>query len=232
MNDRRIATAVGVFFIAATSLYIGGQAIYGSILGSPAETGLTSAQEARIVLGVLVELVGILAIPMISVFLYPVLRRASTPLAQGYVSLRVIESALLIVVAGFTLTLVGDRGGIAWPELREAVRLVSEPPFLISVGVVFPLSALILNAVLWATRLIPRGISAWGFLGGVALISGSLITLFDASVGLSPIAMEIVFSGPIAIQEMVLAVWLIVRGFSPEALANMNASRRGETGAG
>ena len=215
MNDRRTATAVGLFFIAATGLYVGGQAIYGPVLSAPDLIDLTSSQRRQVVLGVGVELVGVLSIPMIAVFLFPVLSRHSPALALAYVALRVIESTLLLVVAGLTLTLVADPGAMAWSELRQTVDVFGFTPFLLSVGFVFPLSALLLNAVLWSTRLVPRAISGFGLVGGVLLLAGGLVELLDLMSGLSPIALEAVSSGPIAVQEMVFAVWLLAKGFSP-----------------
>jgi hypothetical protein len=216
VDDRRTARFVGIFFIAATGFYLTGQALYGGVISADAVAPFTSTQRTRVVAGVLVELVGVFAIPMIAVFLYPVLRRFSTPLALAYVALRVIEATLLAVVAALTLSLLAEFTTLGWQELRELVALLSEPPFLLSVGLAFPLSAMLLNAVLWSTRLVPRTISAWGFLAGLLLMTGSVAALLGLLDALPPVAVEVVVSGPIAIQEMVLAGWLIARGFSLE----------------
>lgn len=214
MDERRTARLVGLFFIAATGFYLLGQSLYGGVISADQLTPFTSAQRTRVVGGVLVELLGVLAIPMIAVFVYPVLRRLSPSLALAYVALRVIESALLAVVAALTLSLLAEPTTLGWPELREAVAIFGEPPFLLSVGIVFPLSAVLLNSILWRARLVPRTISGWGILGGLLLLSGSVANLFGALDSLSPVAVEVVVSGPIALQEMVLAGWLIARGFS------------------
>lgn len=218
MDDRRTARFVGLFFIAATGFYLAGQALYGGLISADAVAPFTSAQRTRLVAGVLVELAGVFAIPMIAVFLYPVLRRFNTSVALAYVALRVVEATLLTVVAALTLSLLAELTTVGWLELRELVALLSEPPFLLSVGLAFPLSAMLLNAVLWRTRLVPRIISGWGFLAGLLLLAGSVTSLLGLLDSLPPVAVEVVVSGPIAIQEMVLAGWLIARGFSLEGL--------------
>ena len=71
---------------------------------------------------------------------------------------------------------------------------------------------MILNQVLIRSKLVPRFISIWGLIGAILLLAAGLITLF----GPGPLAEITTFmSLPIAVQEMVFAIWLIVKGFNP-----------------
>jgi hypothetical protein len=83
------------------------------------------------------------------------------------------------------------------------------------------IGTLILNLVLWRARLIPRIISGWGVIGAVAMLAGALPAIFGLDLS-TPLAM------PIAVQEMVLAVWLISRGFMPSSVATLQLA--GEVG--
>ena len=77
--------------------------------------------------------------------------------------------------------------------------------------------------VFFRSNLIPRWLSVWGLIALVMLFSGVLITLFDGE----PYAISgplLFLAFPIFLQEMVLAVWLIAKGFSPSALASLPAS--------
>lgn len=69
--------------------------------------------------------------------------------------------------------------------------------------------------VFYRSRLIPRWLSAWGLAGMVLSVVSGLLVLFQSIAGLS--STQVVLNLPIAVQEMVLAVWLIVKGFSPKA---------------
>ena len=71
----------------------------------------------------------------------------------------------------------------------------------------FALSALIINYLFFKSKLIPRLISAWGFIGGVLFLPGILLGMFDLT---DP---TLLFA-PLGLQEMALAVWLIVKGFN------------------
>lgn len=69
--------------------------------------------------------------------------------------------------------------------------------------------------VFYQTRLVPRWLSGWGLLGAALAIAAGGLVLFGVIGYLSNV--QVVMSLPIAVQEMVLALWLIVRGFTPSA---------------
>jgi hypothetical protein len=76
--------------------------------------------------------------------------------------------------------------------------------------------------VFYRSKLIPRWLSGWGFIGAALLLSVALLTLFSGQpFSVSGIMILLVL--PITLQEMVLAVWLIVKGFNPSAIASGSA---------
>jgi len=83
--------------------------------------------------------------------------------------------------------------------------------YLLDLGLAFAISALILNFVLYQSKLVPRWLSAWGFIGAALVFANYLLESF----GINPV--EILFI-PTAVQEMVFAVWLIVKGFNKESM--------------
>ena len=64
----------------------------------------------------------------------------------------------------------------------------------------------------------PRWLSVWGLVGAALYIVAPLGSMFGLSLG--------VLMAPLAVQEMVMAVWLIAKGFNPSAIA---AESAGET---
>jgi len=76
----------------------------------------------------------------------------------------------------------------------------------------YGLGALILNYLLYQSELIPRWLSVWGLIGATLLLAMGLLRMF----GLSVIFLAI----PIILNEMVLAVRLIVIGFNSSAIAS------------
>jgi hypothetical protein len=78
---------------------------------------------------------------------------------------------------------------------------------LVASGIVWSLSALVLNTLLFQRKLVPSWLSVWGLVG--ALLSLVAYTLQFFSIHPS----EFLFL-PIGVQEMVFAVWLIAKGIN------------------
>ena len=76
----------------------------------------------------------------------------------------------------------------------------------------FGLSALILNIVLYQSELIPRWLSVWGLIGATLLLAMGFLRMFGHPV--------IYLAIPLILNEMVLAVWLIVIGVNSSAIAS------------
>lgn len=224
-SERRTAAVVGALFIAATGFFMAGQTLHGPFL-TPAEAlELAGPNRTRVVSGILLELLGVLAIPLIALVFYPILRRVSELAALSYVGLRIIEASALVVVDANLWAMVslsesyhaGAASAGALATQLGTLHVMNESTFLISVAVAFPLGSGLLNGILWKTRLVPRAISAWGIFGATLLLLGSLLDSLALLPDLSPLLLELLLTVPIAVQEMVLAVWLIAKGVAGPA---------------
>ena len=81
----------------------------------------------------------------------------------------------------------------------------------------FGLGAFMYYWVLYRSRLVPRWLSGWGIVGITLVIASGLLVMFGLA---APLSMpQVVLALPIAVQEMVLAVWLIAKGFNPSVIA-------------
>ena len=94
---RKNAVIVGILFIIATVFSIHGESIYAPVLTTP--NYLETAYPARItaIIGMLLEFACVLSIPLIPVFLFPVLKKHSETLALGYVVFRLFEAVLFVL---------------------------------------------------------------------------------------------------------------------------------------
>jgi hypothetical protein len=81
--------------------------------------------------------------------------------------------------------------------------------------IVFSLGALAFYAVLYQSRLVPRWLSGLGFLTLVLNLAAGLLPLFGVLEPMSTVA--VVLELPLALHEMLLALWLIIKGFNPTA---------------
>jgi hypothetical protein len=214
-TDKTTARIVGVLFIVASAAAIVG----GSLLLPLDESNYlteTAASQGQIVSGVLIELILVMSVVAIAVLFYPVLRRQNEGLALGYVGARTLEGALLLAasVTGLVvLSLSQDYGAGATAgvqPLGDTLLAVRDWTYLLGSLVLLGASTLILNSLLYRSRFVPIWLSLWGLLGGALVLAAGLLQMYGTE--LSGVAQG-VFAAPIAIQEMVLAVWLIIKGF-------------------
>ena len=157
-----------------------------------------------------------LAVVGIAVVLYPVLKRGSERLAIGYVAARSIEAALFALATTNLLSLSAlSRAGVqaaSGSDALGAVLLAGHDWNQVTLPfVAFAVGALMLNYHLFRHRLVPRWISGWGFVAGASILAARVLLM--GGVPLAPAAVT-AMDAPIFAQEMVFALWLIVRGFS------------------
>ena len=87
------------------------------------------------------------------------------------------------------------------------------------VGMILVLSmgGLLLNVLLYQTKLVPRWLSGWGLAGTAVAIAASCLFMLRTIDLLTSVYLNF----PLALQEIVFAVWLIVKGFNPSAIASL-----------
>ena len=226
MTHRTTARVVGALFILATVPFSISVFILTPILESPDFLTSVAQNEGRVGAGVLLELVNHIAVVVIAVVIYPVLKSFSERLAQGYVAARSIEAALFAVGTLHLLTLAFVSrehvvaGGQQFAQLQVLGDILlaghdwnnAALPFT-----AFSIGALVLNYTLFRARLVPRWISAFGLLSAASILCARLLILSGADLAPSAVA---TMDGPIFLQEMVFAVWLLSKGFNPSVLAD------------
>lgn len=217
--DRLTAITVGVLFILATALPIVSIPIFGPLLTGPDYLVNVAANAGTYVLALFLIFAMAGAIVAVAVAFYPVLRRTGEALAVGYVAARVIEGTLALVAAavwlallawGNAFVLAGSAAGSHFQSVGDLMLYAADATFTLGTELVFGVSAVILNWLLIRSRIVPLWLSGWGLIGGALLFVSGALNLNGISV---PV-WEAVLTLPIAVQEMVFAVWLIVRGFA------------------
>jgi hypothetical protein len=217
--DRKAAVWIGVLYIIGTVALVLSLVVMGGLLTGPAFLAQIAAQPNQVAIGALLALLAGFALAMVPVVFWPVGKRYNETLAMGYVVFRgALEGVIYIVGAlGWLLLIPLSTQPDAAP-LAGFVR-TADPVIWEQVGVIpFALGALMFYVLLYQSRLVPRWLSVWGLVGAALYIVPPLGSMFGLSLG--------VLMAPLALQEMVMAVWLIAKGFSPTAIA---AESAGET---
>lgn len=224
IQPKRTATTVGILFIIATMAGVISVALIGSTLDPQGILHNVAADETNVVLAVVFDLVLAGAVIAIPVVMFPVLKQQSEGVARGYFAARMVEGVVIALGAIALLTLVTVSresvdvvGATEFGSIGTALVAARDWTDLIGTQLVFGVTALILNLSMFRSLLVPRFISIWGLVGAaLAVVSSLSIVLLD----LDPFAtISIILLLPIAVQEMVMAIWFIVKGFNLSAVA-------------
>lgn len=205
--DRKAAVWIGVLYIIGTVGMVLSVVVTGAVLSDPAYLAQVAAEPNRVAIGALLLLAAGLALALVPVVFWPIGKRYSETLAMGYVIFRgALEAVVYIAGVLCWLLLIALS---KQPEAGRAAEFVRTTETVIwdQVGVIpFVLGALMFYIVLYQYRLVPRWLSVWALVGAALYIVAPLGSIFGHSLGF--------FMAPLAVQEMVMAVWLIARGFN------------------
>jgi len=226
---RKLAISAGILFIIYTSVDV----LTFLFLGPVSATNYlvsVSANARQVGTGALLLLIGGACASGIAISLYPVLKKFNPVLALGAVGFRISEGVLSFVsvcalLSIITLSQQFVKAGAPDSSyfqtlgvlLYAGYRLVGNVGSLLT----FSIGCTLYYIIFYRTKLVPRWISVWGLVFGISgIVSCALV-----SIGLiAPFSTEqVVMVIPMLPQEMVLAVWLIVKGFNPSAIASLSA---------
>lgn len=224
--NRRAARVVGVHYIvAAVASILGGLVLYRPILGPDFLTA-GAAHEREVLLGALMELITVCSVIGTAVGLFPYLRRYSESIALGYLCLRFLEGVLItvgVVSVLSVLTLSREFVAAASPNasafhaVGSALLAAHAWTFMLGPNFMLGLNTALYSYLFYRSGLVPRPIAVLGLISAALIFVCALMELF----GLFP---QVSLWGgllamPVFAYEMTLAVWLILRGFNPSAIA-------------
>lgn len=216
-ESKGTARIIGVLFIVASVTAVIGGSLAALPMEEPDYLSSIGEQQSEVVTGALLLVVQTIAVVGIAVMAFPVLKRVHEGLALGYAAVRTLEGVMVLVGATSALAVVtlGESGIEAAQPAGDALVAVYDWAYLLGPTITFSVSALIFYPLLMRGRLVPMWLSVWGLIGGVLLLVSAVVEMYG--VELSGAA-QVVLVAPIGINEMVLAVWLIVKGFDTRSL--------------
>jgi len=224
------ARAAGILFIIGTLAGFISAGLLAETLAAPDYLARMAVNDKLILAGGFFMLVMGFACAGITIAMYPVLRKYSESLALGAVAFRLMEGIGMIVsVIGLVSLLAVSQGYVkAGPADAAYLQALGTTIFagynwMVNVGFVFAwcTAALLYYYIFLRTRLVPLGLTVWGFIGIALSLTFCMLAMFNLVGADSPL--QFLLSVPIMIQEMALAVWLIVKGFDPAAVEALSA---------
>ena len=212
---RKTALVAGAFYLL-TFVSIPTLLLYRSVLGPNYIVG--PGPDTAALVGVLLEVIVALAGIGTAVALYSVVKRENEGLALGFVSARVLEAAMIIsgVVSIMSVVTLRQAGaGADALVIGEALVAQYRWAFHFGGSLMPAVNALLLGSLLYRSRLVPRVLPLLGLVGAPLLIASDIGVVFGLWGRVSPVAGLAAL--PIAIWELSLGLWLLVKGFTPSS---------------
>jgi hypothetical protein len=227
-SNKKIAVIVGWLFIISTITGVISVIMLGAILDVPDYLTKVATNENQLIIGALLELACAGAFIGVAIMIYPVLKTYNKNIAIGYIVGRSFEAVPFVIgiislLSLFTLSQeyiqAGVQGATLFQPFGTLLLSVRDWSNVLGARLFCGLAALPFYYLLFRTKLLPRFISVWGFLGTILYLIVVLLIMY----GLSPVSMlSVSLTLPFALNEMVLAVWLIVKGFNVSPIDYMS----------
>lgn len=220
-NDRLNGKLTGLFFITATVTAIIGLKLYDPLLQHSDSLISGAAHSSQIVLGALIELILVCANIATGIMLFPYLRRFDGRLALGYLMFRLTEAILILIGVVSMLALLslsesfvagGNQNVLTFQTAANGLRAIHDWTFVLGPCFFLGINTFIYSYVFLRTHVVPRGLALLGVIGAVFILISGVLAMFDIVPLFTPLA--IILTLPVASYEMILAGWLIAKGFS------------------
>ena len=233
MNQRNYARSTGTLFIITTVASLMSAILLGPALEGNNYIVNVASKDYYIFFVVLFEMIMALSVALIPISMYPILKKYNSELILGSIAFSIIESVFFIVGALFLLSLFSisknfvtlNANGVQplpiqtskpWTLgnfylLTLGTAFSSNLPWILG-GIAFVVGASLYYLVFYQSKIIPRWLSVFGLLAVILTFSAYFLQLINFDIS----ELETLLNLPIFIQEMVLAFWLLVKGYNLE----------------
>src|SRR5438552_19978 len=213
---RKTALVAGVLYLL-TFVSIPTLFIYGPV--KSVNYILGTGPDTSAIIGGILEIIVALAGIGTAVVLFPVLKKQNEAAALGLVASRILEASTIFVGVAFLMSIVTLRQTGAGAEALVSSHVLAtlyDRIFLQGQSFMPAVNDLLLGFLLYQSRLVPRGLALIGIVGGPILLAGYLAVMFGLLGQHAPL--EGLASLPVALFELSLGVWLVVKGFQPSPI--------------
>ena len=214
---RKTSIAAGSLFVIATLAALAAAGVAPALTGSDYLTGVAEHPQ-RLAAAVLLYLIAAGTSMGIAIALYPLLKQTNAALALGSVVFRTVEAVFyaVAVVGLLSVLSLGRQLATAPADDRAQIHILADSFLSVRdhsslLGVfAFSAGALMYYSEFYRSRLVPRWLSGWGVAGVLLITVACVLALFSDR----PITGYTFLVLPIGVQELVLAGWLLVKGFT------------------
>src|SRR3954471_4879796 len=229
-SNKKAAKIVGVLFILAAVTAVIGLILYDPILNGPDYLIKGSEHANQVILGALMELILVATAIGTATIMFPFLRKYNETIALWHVCFRFLEAVIITVGVISVLSLLtlsrefvaaGAPDTASFQASGTLLKAVHDWTFLLGPLFMLGINTMMYSYIFYKSKLVPRFIPILGMTGATLVFICALLVMFGVIQQVS------VWGGilalPIAANEMILAVWLIVKGFNETVLTSLSS---------
>jgi len=224
-STKTASKIVGVLFILAAITAILGVLFYRPILNDPDYLIQGSTHANQVVLGALMELILVVSAIGTATTMFPFLKKYNRTIALWHVCFRFMEAIVITVGVISVLSLLSlsqDYTAAGAPDIASyqvsgtLLTAVHDWTFLLGPNFFLGINTMMYSYIFYKSKLVPRFIPLLGMTGSALIFLAALLEMFGAIDQIS--TWGVILALPIFANEMILAVWLITKGFNGSAV--------------
>ncbi|HYK73116.1 MAG TPA: DUF4386 domain-containing protein [Pseudoneobacillus sp.] len=232
-SNKKAAKIVGVLFILAAVTAVIGLNFYDPILNGPDYLIKGPEHANQVILGALMELILVVSVVGTATTMFPVLRKYNETIALWHVCFRFLEAIIITVGIISVLSLLtlcqefvaaGAQDPASFQSSGIILKAIHDWAFMLGPLFMLGINTLMYSYIFFKTKLVPRFISILGMTGATSVFICSLFVMFGVFDQIS--FWGAIMAVPVAANEMILAVWLIVKGFNEKAFTSISAKKK------
>ncbi|MGG3560635.1 DUF4386 domain-containing protein [Neobacillus rhizosphaerae] len=231
-TNKRAAKLVGVLFILAAVTAVIGLLLYDPILNGPDYLIKGSEHANQVIVGALMELILVASAVGTATTMFPILRKYNETIALWHVCFRFLEAIIITISVISVLSLLtlsrefvaaGAVDTASFQASGTVLKAIHDWTFMLGPLFMLGINTMMYSYIFYKTKLVPRFIPVLGMTGAALVFICALLVMFG-------VVEQVSFLGgilalPVAANEMILAVWLIAKGFNQSALASLSAKK-------
>ena len=232
-SNKKAANIVGILLILATVTAVAGVLLYDPILNGPDYMINGTEHANQVVLGALMELILVVSAVGTATAMFPILRKYNETIALWHICFRFLEAMIITVGVISVLSLLtlsrefvaaGAPDTASFQTSGVVLNAIHDWTFLLGPNFMLGINTLMYSFIFYKIKVVPRFISILGMIGATLIFTCALFVMFGVFTQLS--VWGAILAIPIAAFEMILAVWLIVKGFNRSALASLYTKKQ------
>jgi len=185
-----------------------------------------AANSTQVIIGAIFQFIMALCYMGFAILLYPLLNSFGKSLSLGFFGFRILSAALVIfgtilLLAIFALSQEfvssSAQKSMEFKVIGNVLKTTRDSINHIFMVLALCVGNLMFYILLIRSKLIPKWLSIWGVIGTLLAASASILLLFRIVEVIT--IQYVILNVPIAILELTLGIWLMVKGFDNKSMS-------------